>query len=97
MTHTKQTAQKQPSSGMPLARRREGGSDPGTSAGGSGINPTAGGGSGSNPGASGKRPTKKSPAGGGKAPHINIIHGQRYAPYDQMMAAKLARENQRCR
>ena len=79
----KQTAQKQPDSGMQQATGGEGlGSKDRTP-----IPATA---------------TKKStPTGGGaKAPHLQlalVIRGRQHVPYEQTMAAKLARENRQQR
>lgn len=79
---TKSTAWKLPSLGMSLTTRGEGSLNPGTSTGGRGSNSPAGGGAGSNPVASGGRPPRRSPAAGGKAPCVNLIHVQRCVPYD---------------
>ena len=48
---------------------------------------------------SGGRPQKpaKLAVFGGKAPQHDLIRGHHYIPYDQTMVAKLARENHRCR
>ena len=90
---TKQTAQKQPGSGMQQA-----------TGGSRGAPPSSGGG-----GGLGKKRTpipvtaarKSAPSGGGgKAPHhqlTSVIRGRQYVPYEQTMAAKLARENRQQR
>ena len=89
VAHTKQTAQKQPGSGIQQATGGSGGAPP-SSGGGGGLGKE-------------RTPTpamaarKSAPSGGGgKAPCHQlalVIRGRQYMPYQQTMAAKLAREN----
>ena len=107
MTHTKQITQKQPGSGIQQATRGQGITNPGASMSGgappaSSSNtspgaitsnsspPASSGATSSTSGISGGRPVV-----GGIVPHHNLIRGRRYVPYEQTMAAKLARENWR--